>query len=160
MEPAAPTPTAAARRSAAGILQLGNNAALGAGTAALAVNGGTLDLNGYSPGVGPLSGGGTIDDVAGGGVVGLDPRQRHRQRHFLRDHPEHVRHLSLVVTGSGTQVLSGANTSKGSTTVNGGTLTVSNAAALQKSGVTVNVNNGLGFTVPAATLGSLSGRAT
>ena len=41
----------------AGILQLGNSAALPAGQA-LTVNGGTLDLNGFSQSVGALNGGG------------------------------------------------------------------------------------------------------
>src|SRR5208282_5362453 len=54
----------------AGTLQLGNTDALGNGP--LTVNGGAVDLNGFSPAIGPLSGaGGTITNDAGSGASTL-----------------------------------------------------------------------------------------
>ncbi len=48
----------------AGTVQLGNNAALGANTGTLTVNGGLVDLHGFSPAVVALSGsGGVIDNL-------------------------------------------------------------------------------------------------
>ena len=61
----------------------------------------------------------------------------------------------LTKAGAGVLTLSVSNSFTGPTTVNAGTLNVGNAAALQSSDVTAN--SSVGFTVPAASLGSLSG---
>ena len=147
----------------AGTLQLAGTAAtLGANTGALAVSSGaTLDLNGYSVGVGLLSGNGTIDDVAGGGTsvltIGNGAAGSSTFSGVIQNTTGTV---SLVMAGSGTEVLTGANTYNGSTTVNGGTLTVATAASLpSSSAVTVNAGSVLNFSpsLSAASLASLAG---
>ena len=232
----------------AGTVQLGNNAALGANTGTLTVNGGLVDLHGFSPAVGALSGsGGVIDNlvatastltvgsggtggaysgtiqntsgpltlaVAGGtqvlsgtntytggtilngGLLNFTPSALP----FTTNPPNitfnggglqyaagNTEDLSpaivpvaagqaaiidtgtnnvtfgtplsgaggLTKAGAGVLTLSVSNSFTGPTTVNGGTLTVGNAAALQSSDVTANST--VGFTVAAASLGSLSG---
>ena len=50
--------------------------------------------------------------------------------------------ISLVMSGSGAQVLSGSNTYTGGTIINGGTLIASNSAALGNSGGSLTVNSG------------------
>ena len=95
-----------------GVLELGNGAALGLNTAALAVNAGTLNLNGFSPTVGAVNGAGTINNISAGGSLTLDRRQRRRRRRFLGNDPEHVGHLVARQDRQGTQSLSGTNTYK------------------------------------------------
>jgi autotransporter-associated beta strand protein len=64
----------------------------------------------------------------------------------------------LVKTDSGTLVLAGSNTFSGPTLISGGTLTLSNVAALQNSTVTVNATNGLAFSNAGTyLLGALAG---
>jgi fibronectin-binding autotransporter adhesin len=105
-----------------GVLQLGNTNALGATSASVTVNGGTLNVQDYSPTVGGLTlasgsiiGSGTITSsttyalqsgsvsalLAGGSSVGLNK------------------------TGAGAVTVSQANTFSGATTISGGTLSVS-----------------------------------
>ena len=102
----------------AGILQSGSNAALGTG--ALTVNGGVLDLNGYSISVGSLSGNG-----------GLITRQQHRLGHqYAQRRPDLRRYvrrrdrgraatrlLALSKSGTSTLTLSGDNAYTGGTSV-------------------------------------------
>ena len=107
----------------AGTLQLGNSAALGLNTGTLTVNGGLLDLHGFSPTVGALAGtGGTIDNltakastltVGNGGNGGTFSGT--------------IQNSSAAVTlamaaNAGTEVLSGTNTYTGGTLLNGGVL--------------------------------------
>lgn len=64
---------------------------------------------------------------------------------------------SLTKTGSGTLILSGANTYTGRTTVSAGTLTLGNTLALQNSPLALN-SGALTFgSLTSATLGGLSG---
>ena len=68
--------------------------------------------------------------------------------------------LSLLMGGTGTQVLAGSNTYSGGTTINGGTLLLaSTAAASPNSTYTLNSNNSLAFAtgLTAPVLGGLSG---
>ena len=107
----------------AGTLQLGNSAALGLNTGTLTVNGGLVDLHGFSPTVGALSGtGGVIDNliatastltVGNGGTGGT--------------YSGTIQNTAGAVTlalaaNAGTQYLSGANTYTGGTILNGGLL--------------------------------------
>ncbi|MBA4019033.1 MAG: hypothetical protein C0483_17840 [Pirellula sp.] len=67
----------------------------------------------------------------------------------------------LTKTGSGTFLLSGANTYSGATLVSNGTLQISNAAALPaRSAVTVAAGATLDYLNTATTIGSLSGGGT
>ena len=50
--------------------------------------------------------------------------------------------ITLVKSGSGTQILTGTNTYTGGTTVNGGVLQFSGASAIGGSGANVQINNG------------------
>ena len=65
---------------------------------------------------------------------------------------------SLIKEGTGNLTLANANTYSGTTQINSGQLLITNAAALQTSTVSINVNNGLspGF-LTSATLGNLTG---
>ena len=66
---------------------------------------------------------------------------------------------SVVLNGTGNVTLNNANTYTGGTMINAGTLRLGNANALQNSGVTVNVANGMNFSPGVGTfnLVSLSG---
>ncbi len=63
----------------------------------------------------------------------------------------------LTKAGSGTLSLTASNTFSGATNVTAGTLNVGGAGALFNTTVNVTNNNSLAFSVPAATLGGLSG---
>jgi fibronectin-binding autotransporter adhesin len=146
-----------------GTLQLGNNAALGAGSGALAVSTGSLlDLNGFSPSIGALNGNGVIDNVAAGGTLvltigGYPLAGGGGSGTFSGTIRNTTGSLTLVMAGPGTQFLDGTNTYTGGTEINGGTLVVASATALENSTVALSADNGLAFSVPAATLGGLSG---
>ena len=112
-----------------GLLQVGNNAALGPGTAALAVNGGTLDLHGYSAGLGALGGGGTIDNLSGSGSSCLTIGNTNSSSTFSGTIQNTAGQVSLVKAGAGALVLAGNNTYTGGTTIAGGTLQVGNGGA-------------------------------
>jgi fibronectin-binding autotransporter adhesin len=107
-----------------GILKVSNANALGSTSNGLAVNGGTLDLNGNAVAVNTLNGGGangvildngssTTLTVASGGT-------------FAGSLQNGSGTLSLTQT-AGTLVLTGADTYSGTTTVNGGTLQIGSA---------------------------------
>ncbi len=119
-----------------------------------------LDLNRYSVGIGALNGNGTIDDVAGGGTSVLTVGNGGAIGTFSGTIQNTSGTVSLVVAGSGTETLTGANTFSGPTTISSGTLNLANAAALSSSSaVTVNAGSLLNFSpsLSAATLGSLAG---
>ena len=68
------------------MLALGNASALGAASGGLTVNGGTLDLNGNSPSVGPLSGlaGIVTSSTTGGVTLSVAPRAARAARSAAR----------------------------------------------------------------------------
>jgi fibronectin-binding autotransporter adhesin len=144
-----------------GTLQVGNAAALGGATGSIAVStSGLLDMNGFSPAVGALTGSGVIDNVVAGGAPVLTIGNSDASATFSGTIRNTSGTLGLVKTGAGTETLSpGApgNTFGGGTQINGGAVNVASSLALQNSTVNVAVNNGLVFSVSAATLGGLSG---
>jgi fibronectin-binding autotransporter adhesin len=101
----------------AGVLRLGATGSLAAGSA-LAVNGGTFDLNGHSQTVGALSGtGGTI--TLGIGALTAGDSSNTTLASAISGTG------SFTKQGSGTLTLGGANAYTGGTTINGGAVAVS-----------------------------------
>jgi fibronectin-binding autotransporter adhesin len=108
---------------AGGTLQVGNNSALGASTGGLTVAPAALvDINGFSPSVGPLNGGGLIDNVTGFGSPTLTIGGGGGNGTFAGTIQNTTGSTTLVKTGTGTQVLSGTNSYTGGTVINGGAL--------------------------------------
>ena len=123
-----------------GTLQAGNVSALGAGAGALTVaSGGMLDLHGFSFGFSAFSGGGLIDNLAGGAAT-LTIGNGGGNGTFSGTIQDTFGAVALVKTGSGSQVLSGANTYVGPTTINAGTLQAANSGALGTT-PSIAVNN-------------------
>jgi autotransporter-associated beta strand protein len=91
------------------------------------VNGGTLDLNGFSNQIGGLAGsGGTVLNNGGAASVfnvGIDDTNTVNTEYsgIIQNGSSN---LSLTKRGAGTQTLSGVNTYTGHTTVSGGTLAI------------------------------------
>ncbi len=127
-----------------GTLKLGNAVALGNSTAALAVNGGTLDLGGNGQGVGNFNGTGGIVLNSSNGTnvtltIGNGNATGGNYAGVIADNGGGGANgtVALTKTGTGTLTLSGgsANTYTGTTTVTGGTL------ALSKTGVQAIAGN-------------------
>ena len=144
---------------AGGTLRLSGAGTLGATTGALTVNGGVLDLNGTSQGVGNLSGnGGTILNSAPSTVSTLTVGNGNAGGTFsglIADNSGSGGTVALVKTGAGTITLAGANTYSGGTTIGGsGTLRVANTSgsALGSGNVTLNAG-----TLASGPVGSISG---
>jgi fibronectin-binding autotransporter adhesin len=113
-----------------GTVQLGNSAALGTGS--VMVNGGTVDLAGFSPTFGGLSGaaGGLIANLSGTSNSTMTVSQSGTSTYAgtIDDGPTNT--TALVLAGPGTLYLSGTNTYSGGTTVESGELIVTNNEAL------------------------------
>jgi autotransporter-associated beta strand protein len=105
---------------AGGVLQVGNNAALGASTAGLAVYGGTFDVHGYSINVGPLQGAGTIDNLNGNGLLTVG--NGNASSTFSGTMQNTSGQLSLVKVGLGTISVTGNIVLSGSVAVTSGYL--------------------------------------
>ena len=133
-----------------GTLVIGNSAAL-APNGALALNtnsalgtSGTLELNGFSIQVGPLSGGGTIQDNGTGSTattltVNTAPAAASTFSGAFFNGNFH--NTALAVSGSGTLTLTGVGFYTGGTTVNtGATLQIGQANSIGSG--TVTLNNG------------------
>jgi len=119
---------------ALGTLRLGNASALGTGPLTLN-SGGTLELNGISPGVLPsltgAAGATIIDSSSGTGTAGLTLNLASGTSIYAGAISRGTtRDISLVKNGSGTLVLSGTNNYTGSTTVSGGVLQANDGAGL------------------------------
>ncbi len=106
-----------------GTLQVGNVSALGSSSGAVAVNGGTLDLNGNSITVGALSGSsaGLISSSLAGSIVLTSSSATSGT--YAGTIANGSGTVGLTKSGNGTLTLSGtSNTFSGSITVNGGIL--------------------------------------
>ena len=124
----------------AGILQAGSDTAFGAGQGPLIMNGtattsGTLDLNGHNVTTGSLGGGanpnniGTITNTAAGPAT-LSMNGPAAPLPFAGVIQNGTGTVSVVKGGSGTSILSGANTYTGTTTVKQGILATGAANAI------------------------------
>jgi autotransporter-associated beta strand protein len=102
-----------------GTLQVNNASALGASTAPLAVTTGTLDLGGFSPTVGTLSGstGGVITSVAAATLTTSSTANSTYGGVFTGA-------VGLSKGGSGLLTLTGSSSNTGPTAITGGTLAV------------------------------------
>jgi phospholipase C len=107
-----------------GTLTLGSDQAIpsGAGHGNVMVNG-ALDLAGFNCAVNNLSGTGTVDNYAAGGMVKLDVNETANTT-FSGDLKNSTGSLSLTLSGGGALSLAGVNSFDGDCTVNNGTLTV------------------------------------
>lgn len=124
-----------------GTLQLGASNVIphGASTGNVAVNG-TLDLNGQSETLNGLSGVGIIDNPAASTISTLTVGSNDPTGTFsgILKNTGASATLNLIKTGTGTQILGGANTLSGAVTISGGTLAVSNITPLANvSGITI-----------------------
>jgi autotransporter-associated beta strand protein len=103
------------------VFQLTNAGALTA-TNQVAVNSATLDLNGLSPGISSLGGNGTVgNSVAKSVTLTINGSFSNTFSGVIQNGNGTT---SLIMSGSGTQTLSGNNTYTGATTILGGTLQV------------------------------------
>ncbi len=127
-----------------GTVRLAGAGTLGSSSGSVNISGGTLDLNGTSQTVGLFNGGGTVHNNATGTAstltIGNGDANGGGFSGTLADNSSGTGTVALVKTGSGTQVLSGASTYSGGTTVNAGTLQLGTEAnqALGTGAVTVN----------------------
>ncbi|HEY3322715.1 MAG TPA: putative Ig domain-containing protein [Planctomycetota bacterium] len=124
-----------------GILQLGGSGGYQINlTNSLTVNtGGTFDMNGQSQSVDILSGGGIIDNTNATAAI-LTVGYNNGGGTFSGTVKNASGAISLVKRGTGTEILSSANTFTGGTTLSGGVLELGNATALSTGGLSVNAN--------------------
>ena len=142
----------------AGVIQAGNSLALGASTAALAVNGGTLDLHGYGLNVGQLNGAGTVNNLLSTSSGSLIVGNGNTSSTFSGTIQNTAGTINLIKMGSGTLTFSTLNSYTGTTLVSGGTLLLANTAALSGSTFNTSGSGSLSFgTLTAATFGGLQG---
>lgn len=125
----------------AGTLRLGGNGAIGPTTnsASLIVNG-TLDLGGFSATRGGLTGNGLITN-SGVQTSTLTLGVSAGTSTFGGVIQNGTSQVNLIKGQSSTQILSGANTFTGTTTVNLGTLTAANTTAIGTSALVINGGN-------------------
>jgi filamentous hemagglutinin family protein len=145
----------------AGTLTLGNSNRIADASAVTVAAGATFNLAGYSETIGSLAGAGTVTKT-GTGTTTLTVGADDTATVFSGVIQNPTGTLNLTKTGAGTLTLSGANTYRGVTNVNAGTLVAANASALGAATAGVTVANGAtlgmqgGITVGAEAL-SLSG---
>ena len=138
----------------AGRVVVGNAAALGASSGALAVNGGTLDLGGFSVSVAALSGssGAVITTSTAAGTATLTSAVASGTSLFggvIQNNGSGL--VALTKNGAGVLDLIGVNTYTGATAVSAGTLLVSgqlgNTAVTVDSGATLGGSGSIGGAV-------------
>jgi fibronectin-binding autotransporter adhesin len=133
-------------------IRLGHANALGTGQ--LAIDAGTVDLNGFSASLGSLSGtGGTILNN-GGGAVTLTAGNDNTSSTYsgsIQDRTSGAGTLALTKVGTGVLTLSGSNSYTGGTQIDAGVLSFGNTAALGVG--TVTIGSG---TLRAAVSGTLA----
>jgi autotransporter-associated beta strand protein len=114
----------------------------------------TLDLYGFNAEINGLSGGANavVDNTSGGGACTLTVGNGGAPSAFAGVIQNSSGSVGLVKTGSGTQVLSGANTYSGGTTINNGTLQFALTTAMPAAG-TVSVGGGATLAVNAGGTG-------
>ena len=140
----------------AGSLQLENTYALGA-VGPLMVSGGTLDLCGYSPAVGAISGAGTITNSSpSSSILRVSQSLATTFSGTLQDG---AGTFALTKSGTGMLTLTGSNNYSGGTTVSGGTVfAVTNTAlGAGTDAVRLSFSAGLVVSSPAPSIGSLAG---
>ena len=123
----------------AGVLQLGNNAALGSTNGNLAVNGGLLDLHGFNVGTAAFSGSATVDNLATSSTSTLTVGNGNATATYSGTILSSSGVVSLVKSGTGALTLTGNNFYTGTTTVNGGLLVVTGS---HNGGGTYAINGG------------------
>ena len=111
-----------------GTLQLGNADALGSGS--LTANRGSVDLEGYSPTISGLTGSAGLITNSGTSESTLTVDQTVATTFGGSLSDGHSARVSLVLTGSGSLLLSGTNNYSGGTTVEAGRLVLTSASAL------------------------------
>ena len=105
-----------------GTLQLGNSSALGSSSAKLLVNGGTVDLNGFSPTLSSVNGStGSITSSAGGTTSTLTVAGTTATSSYAATIVDGAGIVAVVVNAGGILTLTNVNNGySGGTTVNGG----------------------------------------
>jgi len=121
----------------AGVLLIGHANSLGSGT--LAVNGGTLDLNGHAIVVGGLSGTNSIGKITTSTAAALTLTVNQSGTTSYDGVIENgAGTVSLLKQGSGLVTLSGTNTYSGNTTITGGLIGFSALANLGSGTIALN----------------------
>jgi autotransporter-associated beta strand protein len=120
-----------------GVLQAGNASALGASTGTLTINGGTLDLYGFSASIGALNGpSGLITASTNASSLTIAAATNASYAGGISSGI-----ANLTSNGAALQILSGSNAYIGTTSVTGGTLQFQGASALP-SGSLLLVSSG------------------
>ena len=125
-----------------GTLRLGANDVIpdGTGYGNVAVNGtGTLDLNGFRDTLNGLSGTGTVDSTSGSGTLTVG--NNNATSTFSGIIQNNGGSLALTKLGSGTLTLAGQNTYSGDTTIQAGTISVSENNNLGAATATLILDN-------------------
>jgi fibronectin-binding autotransporter adhesin len=140
-----------------GTLRVGvNNAIASVGTGDVAVYGaGVLDLNGFNNTINGLVGNGTVDIQSGGASV-LTVGNNDDSGTFTGVLKNTSGTLAFTKTGTGSQSLTSSNSHSGPSTLDGGTLSVSNPNALGTANDVV-VNGGTLNIQTSITVNSLAG---
>ncbi|HTR43227.1 MAG TPA: autotransporter-associated beta strand repeat-containing protein [Pseudomonadales bacterium] len=141
-----------------GTIQVGINNALSGNSDVTINNGAAVDLNSWSTAIGALNGSGTVDTVLGGTPV-LTIGNNADSGTFSGVIKNTAGSLGVVKANTGTEVLSGANSYAGGTTVNAGVLRVTSSTGLGTGGVTNNSGTVLDISTNV-TVASLAGVGT
>jgi fibronectin-binding autotransporter adhesin len=119
-------------------IRLGHANALGTGQ--LAIDAGTVDLNGYSPTIGSLAGTGGAVVNDGGGAATLTVGNNNTTSTYsgtIRDRNSGAGTLALTKVGNGVLTLSGSNSYTGGTQLNAGVLAFGHTSGLGTGTVTI-----------------------